>query len=45
MSKAFTKEQDGDQDEDSGANIDEGLSALPNRKNYMTPKGHERLKS
>ena len=45
MSKAFTKEQDGDQEDDSGSGADEGLSALPNRKNYMTPKCHERLKS
>ena len=45
MSKAFTKEQDGDQDEDSGSGVDEQIALLPNRKNYMTPKGHERLKN
>jgi transcription elongation factor GreB len=46
MSKAFTKERDGgEEDEDSGAAPDAGLAALPHRKNYITPKGHERLKN
>jgi transcription elongation factor GreB len=41
MSKAFTKESDGDDDADDGA---VSLSGLPlSAKNYMTPHGHRRL--
>lgn len=41
MSKAFTKESDGDEDDDIGA-----LPPLPaGGKNYITPEGFERLKS
>lgn len=40
MSKAFTKESDGDEDEDIG------LPALPaGSKNYITPAGYQRLRS
>jgi transcription elongation factor GreB len=45
MSKAFTKEQEEDRDDDAAPPEAEGIAALPNRKNYMTPKGHERLKT
>lgn len=42
MSKAFTKESDQDDDDD----IDAGASPLPvGSKNYITPGGHQRLKS
>lgn len=43
MSKAFTKEDDGDEEFESGAN---GASApIPaGAKNYITPGGHQRLK-
>lgn len=40
MSKAFTKEND-----DADDTPDMELQALPTRKNYITPSGHERLKS
>jgi transcription elongation factor GreB len=41
MSKAFTKESDGDDDEDGA-----GLPPLPaGGKNYMTPAGHDRLRA
>lgn len=41
MSKAFTKESDGDEDDDIGA-----LPPLPaGGKNYITPEGFERLKN
>jgi transcription elongation factor GreB len=40
MSKAFTKEDDGQDGE-----MDLEIQSLPTRKNYITPKGHERLKS
>lgn len=40
MSKAFTKESDGDDDAP-----DAELQQLPTRKNYITPAGHERLKT
>lgn len=40
MSKAFTKETDGDDDE----GLDSELKQLPMSKNYMTPSGHKRLK-
>lgn len=43
MSKAFTKESDVDTETENEA--DSTLQALPNRKNYMTPQGHARLKS
>jgi len=40
MSKAFTKENDSDDDEDVG------LPALPQgKRNYMTPEGYARLRS
>ncbi|UUC92791.1 transcription elongation factor GreB [Comamonas sp. C11] len=40
MSKAFTKESDGDDDEDVGA-----LPPLPaGGKNYITPQGYQRIK-
>ena len=39
MSKAFTKETEDE------AEPDLELKALPTKKNYITPKGHERLKS
>ena len=40
MSKAFTKEHDGDDDEDHA------LPALPaNTRNYITPQGYARLRS
>ncbi|MEP7156347.1 MAG: transcription elongation factor GreB [Betaproteobacteria bacterium] len=41
MSKAFTKENDQDEDDD----LDEGASPLPaGSKNYITPLGHKALK-
>ena len=41
MNKAFTKEPEGDEDEDGPA-----LPALPaGGKNYITPAGHERLRA
>ncbi len=41
MNKAFTKESDGDEDDD-----DVGLPPLPGGgKNYMTPQGHDRLRA
>jgi transcription elongation factor GreB len=40
MSKAFTKESD---DADDSPDIE--LQQLPMRKNYITPEGHERLKT
>ena len=41
MNKAFTKEPDGDDDDDGPA-----LPALPaGGKNYITPAGHERLRA
>tara|TARA_R110002167_G_scaffold37161_10_gene116647 strand:+ start:333 stop:890 length:558 start_codon:yes stop_codon:yes gene_type:complete len=41
VSKAFTKESDGDDDDD----LPEGGVALPpGTKNYITPAGHERLR-
>jgi transcription elongation factor GreB len=41
MSKAFTKESDGDEDDDAP-----GLPPLPaGTKNYMTPAGHRRLRA
>jgi transcription elongation factor GreB len=40
MSKAFTKESDGDDDDDVGA-----LPPLPaGGKNYITPRGYQRIK-
>ncbi len=40
MSKAFTKESDGDEDEDGG-----GLPPLPaGTRNYITPQGYARLR-
>lgn len=39
MSKAFTKEDDRD---DEGPDTE--LQSLPTKKNYITPKGHARLK-
>jgi transcription elongation factor GreB len=44
MSKAFTKETDSENDEELGPSADAELQALPNKKNYMTPKGFARLK-
>ena len=42
MSKAFTKETDGDEDDDAAA----GLPALPlGTKNYITPMGYARLRT
>ena len=42
MSKAFTKESDGDDDDGEGA----ALPPLPpGGKNYMTPAGYARLRS
>lgn len=42
MSKAFTKESDGDDDDDNVA----GLPPLPpGGKNYMTPQGYRRLRA
>ncbi|WP_076998298.1 transcription elongation factor GreB [Variovorax sp. KK3] len=42
MSKAFTKETDADDDDDAAG----GLPALPpGAKNYITPRGHARLRS
>ena len=41
MSKAFTKESDGDDDDDAA-----GLPPLPpGGKNYITPAGHARLRA
>ena len=41
MSKAFTKEADGDEDDDDGA----ALPALPSgARNYITPAGYKRLR-
>ncbi len=42
MSKAFTKE-DRDEDDQDSAN-DAELQALPTKKNYITPKGFNRMK-
>lgn len=42
MSKAFTKEDD-DQDEDLDT-VDSELQALPQKKNYITPKGFNRMR-
>ena len=40
MSKAFTKESDGDDEDD----LPEDMGGLPaTAKNYMTPEGHARL--
>jgi transcription elongation factor GreB len=46
MSKAFKKE-DSDQEPgaDSGEELDSTIGSLPGRKNYMTPKGFERLRA
>ena len=42
MNKAFTREPDGDEDEDDAPG---GVPPLPaNSKNYMTPAGHARLR-
>jgi transcription elongation factor GreB len=42
MNKAFTKESDGDDDEDDGA----GLPAIPaGTRNYVTPDGYRRLRA
>jgi transcription elongation factor GreB len=42
MNKAFTREPDGDEDEDDAPG---GVPPLPaNGKNYMTPAGHARLR-
>lgn len=42
MNKAFTKEPEGNEDEDD----DLGLPALPSgTKNYMTPQGYQRLRT
>jgi len=42
MNKAFTKESDGDDDDEDGA----ALPALPaGGKNYITPEGHARLRA
>jgi transcription elongation factor GreB len=43
MSKAFTKESD--QEEELDAPADAELLALPQKKNYMTPKGFAKLKA
>ena len=43
MSKAFTKEDDGDVDDDD---LPPGAQALPaGAKNYVTPGGHEKLRT
>mgnify|MGYP001765236861 CR=1 FL=1 len=45
MSKAFTKESDGDDDRDSGDDLPDEIAGLPaGAKNYMTPQGFERLR-
>lgn len=41
MSKAFTKEQDSDNDDD----LELPQAQIPGGKNYITPGGHERLRS
>lgn len=41
MSKAFTKESDTDEDIDPA---DAELQSLPNKKNYITPKGFTRMR-
>ncbi len=42
MNKAFTKESDGDSDDDEGGGV--GLPPLPpGGKNYITPQGYARL--
>ena len=41
MSKAFTKENESEDTE----SLDLEIRSLPTKKNYMTPKGHIRLKS
>jgi transcription elongation factor GreB len=41
MSKAFTKEDRDDDDQDSA---DTELQSLPTKKNYITPKGFNRMK-
>ena len=46
MSKAFTKESAGDQDEDYGDDDGLRLSALPSGgKNYITPQGYTRIRA
>jgi transcription elongation factor GreB len=43
MNKAFTKEPDGDEDDDDGA---PGLPPLPaGTRNYLTPQGYKRLRA
>ena len=45
MSKAFTKESDGDDDRDSGDELPDEIAGLPaGAKNYMTPQGFERMR-
>ena len=46
MSKAFTKESDGDDDGGDGDGDGPQLPALPaGGKNYITPQGYARLKA
>jgi transcription elongation factor GreB len=42
MSKAFTKEDRDDDDQDSATDAE--LQSLPTKKNYITPKGFHRMK-
>jgi transcription elongation factor GreB len=45
MSKAFTKETDGDDDSDGGDDLPDEIAGLPaGAKNYMTPQGFGRLR-
>jgi transcription elongation factor GreB len=45
MSKAFTKESDGDEDDDLPEALDGDTGGLPiSAKNYMTPEGFARLR-
>ena len=45
MSKAFTKESDGSDDDDLPENSGGDTGGLPaGAKNYMTPQGFERLR-
>jgi transcription elongation factor GreB len=45
MSKAFTKESDGDDDRGGGDDLPDEIAGLPaGARNYMTPQGFERMR-
>jgi transcription elongation factor GreB len=46
MSKAFTRESDGEDDGDLGDDLPDEIAGLPaGARNYMTPQGFERLRA